>query len=204
MTEPVRMQLDSGDAPFTRDAPERPALANRNGAPVVIKKSAPFEVRLSQFLWIVSFAVGGFAVVYLFVIRQDLLPLIADLVETVDKGRSEDTYESAADILFWTVFAVSLAMLLAQITLLVSFLNRKPQVRWWQLATLAVQATLVLLSPEWVALGEKGSWVQPLLAAQAALVLLALLLSILPRALAWSARRVDVRRGPEAPRGADL
>lgn len=178
-------------------SPSRPSLTSENGAPVLVKATPPFSIRLTQLLWILSFAVGGFTTVYYFIVRKELLPEIAKVAESVTKGRSEETYDAAADIVFWVLFAVIVGVLLIQITLLVSFMNRRPQVRWWQLLTLGVQALLVLLSPEWVALGAQGKPLQPLLAAQAALVLLALLFSVFPKAIAWSARRFDVRRGPE-------
>lgn len=185
-------------APYSaRQLPARPPLASPNAAPVLVKATPPFAIRLAQLLWIASFALGGFTVVYLFVIRQSLLPLITDVARTVTPGRSDATYESAASIVFWVVFAALISVLFLQITLLVSFMGRRPQIRWWQLLTLGILALLVVLSPEWVALGPEGAPVQPLLAAQSGLVLLALLSSILPPAVAWSARRFDVRRGPE-------
>lgn len=171
---------------------------------MLVKLTPPFSVRLCQFLWILSFAVGGFTTVYFFVIRTELLPLMADRAREVTPDRADATYEAAADIVFWVVFAIIVGTLLVQITLLVSFMGRRPQIRWWQLLTLGVQALLVVLSPGWVALGEKGAPLQPLLAGQAALVLLALLFGVLPRAIAWSARRHDVRRGPEATPRPDL
>ena len=187
-----------------RDAPERPPLANPNEAPVLVKLTPPFSVRVSLFLWIVSFAVGAFTTVYFFVIRTDLLPLIAEVAATVTEGRNQATYDTAADIIYWVVFGFIVATLFTQVTLLVSFMGRRPNIRWWQLATLAIQLIVLVLSPEWVALGPQGAALPALLAAQAALVLLALLFSILPRAIAWSARRYDVRRGPQGPNGGDF
>ena len=162
-----------------------------------MKLTPPFSVRMSQLFWILSFAIGGFTAVYFFIIRQEQLPLIADLVREVAEGRSDETYDAAADILFWIVFGVMVGVLLIQITLLVSFMSRRPHVRWWQLATLGVQVILLLLSTEWVAIGERRDSLLFLLAAQAGLVLLALLCSIMPKAIAWSARQHDVRRGHE-------
>lgn len=185
-------------------APARPPLDSPNAPPVLVKLTPPFSVRMSQLLWILSFAVGGFTTVYFFVIREELLPLIADVARGVSPGRADETYDSTADIVFWVVFAIIVGTLLVQVTLLVSFMARRPHIRWWQLLTCGLQAMLVLLSPEWVALGEQGSPLQPLLAAQAGLVLLALLCGILPRAIAWSARRHDIRRGPQTPTGSDL
>lgn len=191
-------------SPPKREAPQRPLVRGANEAPVLVKVPPPFSIRLSQFFWIMSFAVGGFTVVYFFIIRQDLLPLIADVAKGVTEGRDEATYKSAADIIFWIVFAALVAILLTQIVLMVSFMGRRPGTRWWQLATLVVQALVVALSPEWVALGQQGQPLPPLLTAQTALVLLALLAGVLPRAIAWTARQHDVRRGPEAPAGTDF
>lgn len=187
-----------------RGAPVRPSTTGGDSAPVLVKATPPFEVRLSQFFWIVSFAVGAFAVVFLFVVREELLPLIEDVARGVADGRSDETYTAAADILFWIVFGTLVAVLLAQITLLVSFNSRRPNVRWWQLATLALLALLVVLSPEWVALGSHGAQFRAMIAAEAGLVVLALLCSILPRAMKWTARRIDVRRGGIAPQHPDI
>jgi hypothetical protein len=162
---------------------------------VLVRLTPPFSVRVSQFFWILSFAIGAFSVVYLFVIRQEQLPLIADVARSVTEGRTDETYDAAADIVFWIVFGVMVGVLMVQVTLLVAFMSRRPHIRWWQLATLGAQVILLLLSVEWVAIGKRGEPLQLLLAAQAGLVLLALLASVLPKAIAWSARQHDVRRG---------
>jgi hypothetical protein len=188
-----------------RQAPERPPTTSPNVPPVLVKLTPPFSVRMSQLFWILSFAVGGFTTVYFFIIRQELLPLVADRVREVVEGRSDETYDTGADIVFWVVFGTMVAVLLIQITLLVSFMGRRPRVRWWQLATLGVQLILLLLSMEWVALGERRESLVLLLAAQAGLVLLALLFSVFPKAITWSARQHDVvRRGHEGVVGSDL
>jgi len=165
---------------------------------VIVKLTPPFSVRLSQLCWILSFAVGAFAIVYMFVIRETQLPLMADVVRRVSEGRSDETYQTAADIIFWSVFGILVAVLLTQVTLLVSFMSRRPHVRWWQLGTLLLQLLVVLLASEVVTIGERGEPLLPVLAAQCGLVALALLVSALPRAIAWSARRHDVRHGPES------
>ena len=187
--------------PSARDAPARPPTGSPNAPPVLVKLTPPLSVRMSQLFWILSFAVGGFTAIYFFIIRQEQLPLIADLVRGVAEGRSDETYDTAADIVFWIVFGVMVGVLLVQITLLVSFMSRRPHMRWWQLATLGVQLVLLLLSTEWVALGERRDSLLFLLAAQAGLVLIALLFSTLPKAIRWSARQHDVRRGHEGAVG---
>jgi hypothetical protein len=164
---------------------------------VLTKLPPPFTVRLSQFLWVLSLLTGGVAVVYLFVIREDQVPLITDVVKGVAEGRSEETYTAAADILFWSVFAVAVTLLLIQIVLLVSFSNRKPNARWWQLATVAGQIGLFLLSSEFFATGEHGPVLRQVLLLQWSLALLALLFSSFRGALQWTARKYDVRRAGE-------
>jgi len=185
----------SGAAAAPRSAPARPTLANPNAAPVIVKRPPPFFIRLSQLLWVASFAAGGAAVVYFFIVRKTQLPLIADAIRAVDDSRTDSTYESAADIVFWSVFAVMLTLLLIQITLLVSFTSRRPRVRWWQLATWVVQALLYLLAADLVGGGTDGELLRQLLVAQCGLVLLALLSSTTAGGIAWSVRQHDVRRG---------
>jgi hypothetical protein len=164
-------------------------------APVLVKQPPPLSVRLSQLLWVLSFVAGTIAVVYFFIIRQDQLPLIEEAIRKVDATRGDETYTSAANIVYWSVFAVMVTILLTQITLLVSFMNRREHARWWQLATLIVQAGLFALGLELVSGGDKGVVLRQSLTAQCGLVLLALLISTLPGAIAWTARQHDVRRG---------
>lgn len=182
--------------PQKREAPARPPLASPNAAPVVARVSPPASVRFAQLLWILSFFVGGFAVVYFFIIREKELPLIAEAVRSRVEGRSDESYDTAADIIFWSVFGIMVALLMVQIVLLVSFMGRRPGIRWWQLATFITQAVLLVLSLELIASGTDGEFLRQLVIIELALVLLALLISTLPGALAWTARGVDIRRGP--------
>lgn len=184
-----------------REAPSRPPLASPNAPPVVAKVPPPASVRFAQLCWVLSFAVGGFCVVYYFIIREQQLPIIAGVVRGVTEGRSNETYDTASDIVFWSVFAVMVSVLIVQITLLVSFMSRRPGVRWWQLATFIVQAILLAISLELVATDGDGQVLRQLLPLQCGLVLLGLLVSTLPAAIAWSARRVDVKRGFSGPVG---
>ena len=189
----------------TPPVPTRPPLTGKEGAPVLVKLPAPFVVRLSQVAWALSLIMGAAAVVYLVVIRQAQLPDIADMVRGVDATRADDTYELAADIIFWSAFGVLVAIIALQITFQVSFANRRPNVRWWLFGTLVVQAGVCLLAGELVAVGDRGIPLNRLLQAQLALAAIGLLLSVLPPALKWSARRVDVRRsGAGVDVGGDL
>jgi drug/metabolite transporter (DMT)-like permease len=113
----------------------------------------------------------------------------------VQPGRAHATYESAAQILFWCVFGGMIVVVLAQIALFVSFGNRRPNVRWWLFATLFLQGVVLIFAHEFLAFGDRGRPLELLLAGQYAFVILALLLSLLPPALRWSARRYDIRRG---------
>lgn len=193
----------AGAAP-ARTAPARPTLVNPNSAPVLVKLTPPFSVRLSLFLWILSFALGAFAIIYFFVIRETQLPLIVDAVRGVTEGRSDETYDTAADIVFWGVFGGYVAILLTQITLLVSFMSRRPQIRWWLFGTVILQGALTVLARELVTQGDQGGQLAWMWIAQTGLAALALLISVLPKAMAWSARRHDVRRSEIVVSGGDF
>lgn len=189
-------------APTRASAPDRPSLTGKDAAPVLVKLPPPVLVRISQAAWLTSLLAGGVAIVYLFVIRQAQLPDIAALVRTVDGSRADATYATTADILFWSVFTPLVAIVLAQIAMQVSFANRRPNVRWWQFGSILFQGGVLLIARELVVFGDRGLPLERILLVQLALAVLGLLISLLPTALRWTARRHDIRRaGPVAPAG---
>jgi len=199
VTPPPAAPPRGGTPPRERSAPpERPPTSSPNAAPVLAKLPPPFTVRLSQFLWVLSLLTGAIAVVYLFVIRKDQIPLLTEVVKGVVEGRSDETYTTAADIVYWCFFGTLLTLLLVQVVLMVSFSNRKPRVRWWQLATVIGQIGLFALSAEFFAEGPQGPVLRQVLLAEWALALLALLFSSFRSALQWTARRHDIRRAGES------
>lgn len=187
-----------------QERPPRPPVRSANLPPVIVRQPPPLSVRLSQLLWALSFAAGGIGVVYFFAIRQDQLPLIADAIRAVDGTRADATYTSAADIVYWSAFATMVTLLLVQITLLVSFMSRREGIRWWQLATLIAQSLLYAVALELVGGGDTGVLLRQILTAQSGLVLLALVMSTFPAAIAWTARQHDVRRGTAGSSTPDL
>lgn len=197
---------DSSERPATPERPappQRPSLVSDNAPPVLAKLTPPFSIRMCQLLWILSFVVGAFCIVYFFIIRKAQLPLIADIVREVEPSRDEQTYTVAADIIYWSIFGILVAVLLVQITLLVSFMSRRPNIRWWQLLTLCLLFLIFALALDTVLRGEQAQPLRYLLPAQCGLVALALLASVLPGAIAWSARQRDVVRR-DAGGGADF
>lgn len=186
-----------GELPVKESAerPARPSLENPNPAPVLIKQPPPFTVRIAQVLWALSFVVGTLAIVLLFVGREDYLPLIVGAIQDVDQTRAEATYDSAANTVFWSTFGILVTVLLVQITLLVSFMNRRRGARWWQFATVVAQLVVITLMTQLVARGEDGLSLRQMTSGQVGLALLALLMSVFPGAIAWTARQHDVRRG---------
>ena len=142
-----------------------------------------------------SFLAGTVAVGFLVAIREEQLPQIADAVREVNATRAEETYTSAAEIVYWSAFGIMVTLLLVQITLLVSFMNRRKSTRWWQFGTVAVQFLLFLVIAEMVARGDQGASLRQLMTAQVGPALLAMLMSVFPGAIAWTARQHDIRRG---------
>lgn len=186
----------------TGSAPGRPSLTGKDAAPVLVKLPPPVVVRISQVAWLTSLLAGGVAIVYLFVIRQAQLPEIADLVRAVDGSRADATYTTTADIIFWSIFTPLVAIVLAQVAMQVSFANRRPNVRWWQFGSILFQGGVFLLAREMVVFGDRGLPLERILLIQLGLAVFGLLISLLPPALRWTARRHDIRRGePVAPSG---
>lgn len=178
-----------------RDRPERPGLRNTVAAPVIVKQPPPLSVRVSQLAWALSLVAGGAMVVYYFVIREDLFPLIVEAARAVDGSRVDETYTSVADTIYWSFFALFVALILVQLTLLVSFANRRNGARWWQLATVIALAALYAVVHQLVGDGEHGVGLRQLGTAQVGLAILGLLVGAFPGAIAWTARKYDVRDG---------
>jgi hypothetical protein len=194
----IAAEREAAEAALTRQAPARPATGSPAGAPVIVKRRPPFTVALSQFFWIVSVLVGAGAVVYLFIIRNAHVDDMVTMVREVDATRADETYRSVADIISWSLFGVLVAILLVQVTALVSYAGRRPGTRWWMLGTLVVQIGVLFAARELVAFGTRGTPIAVLLALQIGFVLAGLLFSVLPPAMRWTARGHDV-----APHRAD-
>ncbi len=202
--QPPVAAADRGGAGAPPQAPARPTLAGKAAAPVLVKLAPPVSVRLAQLGWVLSLVTGAVAVVYLFIIRETQLPEMTEAIKAVDGTRAEETYSTAAEILYWTAFGILAVVLLVQVTCLVSFNNRRPRARWWQFGSVMVLGIALIGIRELVAVGERGLPLTRLLALQVGLALLALAFSVLPPALKWSARRHDVRAVSPGVGGADL
>lgn len=194
MTKNVAPPVPTAAAKTVSARPERPSLRSTNPAPVLVKEPPPFVVRISEFLWALSLLAGGITVVYFFVERQAFLDAISAFVKTVDDSRKQATYEAAAELIHWFAFAFIICLLLVQITQLVSFVNRRPGTRWWQLGTLLVQVGLYALLGQFLGDITQAQQLRQLVLAQTGLATLALLMSTLRSALAWTAKRYDVGR----------
>ncbi len=161
----------------------------------------PSLVRLSQLAWMAGMGVTGFMIVYMFIIRETQLPLLTDLIRAIDDTRAEETYATAADIIFWTLFGTLVVLAVTQIIMLMSMMNRRPGARWWQVGSLVVQTVAVGAVSEFLGSGERGELLRQAGPLGLGLGVLGLLISLLPPVLRWSAARVDVRRGPLGPSG---
>lgn len=179
--------------------PERPALTSSNLPPVVERKPPPITVRLCQLAWIFSIVIGAFAIVYAFIIRESQLPLLNDTIRKINDARADETYDLIADILFWALFGALVVVVMMNIIFLMSFMNRRPSIRWWQFTSILLLSFVVAMAFELLGKGERGLLLRQVLLVMLGLAVLALLLSLLPPVLRWSRARIDVRRGPIGP-----
>jgi hypothetical protein len=93
---------------------------------------------------------------------------------------------------------------LAQVTMLVSFSNRRPNTRWWLLGTVLVQALAFLACRELIAIGPRGVPLVQIQLLALGLAVLGLLFAALPGALRWTARKHDVGRAAGGTSAGDL
>jgi len=203
----VSSQPDSSPAApeHGRTAPERPPLVKASSAPVVDNRPPPILARLSQIAWVGSIGFTGFMIVYMFIIRETQLPLLAALIRGIDDSRADETYDTATDIIFWTLFGTLVVLVVVQIIMLMSMMNRRPGARWWQTSSLALQTVAVGAVAEFLGEGERGQLLGQAGPVALGLGVAGLLISLLPPVLRWSAARIDVRRGPLGPsRGSDF
>ena len=201
---------DSSDAPAGpqlrtgRARPERPSLETSNHAPVVARVPPPLATRLAEALWISGLAAGALTAAYFFITRDDELSHIRDRVLAVDPDRATETLESTADIIFWSLFGVVLALVLIQLWAAVAFANRRPRARAWLGGTLVALGVVCVIGLEFLRRDDAALPLRVLVLAYVGLLTLALLVSLVPSSRRWTRRRVDVRRGPATTGGADL
>lgn len=201
MTSDLARREDRGGVPAerlastARSAPPRPALTGKESAPIIVKRPPPVSVGIAVIILVLSLVAGAVGVVYLFIIRETQLAEIVDAIKAVDSERADETYQLAADIIYWALFGGLAAIMLMQITFIVSFTNRRTRARWMIFASLLVLTALYVPAHEVVAVGERGAPLQQVLLLQLALGALGLAITLLPPALQWTARRHDVRGG---------
>jgi len=190
--------------PSARTRPERPTLDSVNHAPVVARVPPPFTVRVAQLFWVLSIAVGALAVVYTFIVRTEQVELLTERVRAMAQDRPDATLESAADIVFWCLFGSLVVVVLVQIVSGVSFSSRRRGARWWMLGAVLLLGLVLGFGFEFTEPGTDGAPLPLVIAGQGGLGVIALLFAVLPPAIRWSARGVDVRRGPASFDGGDL
>ena len=168
---------------------------------MVDNRPPPILARLSQIAWVASIGFTGFMIVYMFIIRETQLPLLTDLIRGIDDTRAQETYATATDIIFWSLFGTLVVLAVAQIIMLMSLMNRRPGARWWQIASLVLQTVAVGAVAEFLGSGERGELLRQAGPLALGLGVVGLLISLLPPVLRWSAAHIDVRRGPLGPSG---
>ena len=153
--------------------------------PVLRKIPVPKVVKAARTLWILSFVLGGAAVLIAFVSRE---PLIAELTETIGRlapGYSEEDVSALVGLVYWSSIA-GLGLVIAIEAILLAFLmNRRGGARWLQLPVLVLQAGVVVVASAFITVGEWGGVVELLLLAGLLLALAGWILCILPPAHRW-------------------
>ena len=201
MSDKPDVTSNNGGAVGKHAAPERPPVVKVSSAPVVDHRPPPFLARLSQILWVFGIGLTAFTIVYMFIIRESQLELLIDLIRAIDDTRADETYATTADIIYWSLFGVLVLVVVMQLVMVMSMMNRRPGARWWLFGLLVVQTVVIGAIGQFLGGGERGELLQQVGTPTLALGGVGLLISLLPPVLRWSAARVDVRRGPIGPSG---
>ncbi|WP_448809648.1 hypothetical protein [Agromyces bauzanensis] len=172
---------DDDDAP----PPPRPALSDETKPPVVRPVPTPGVVKTARTLWLLSFVLGGAAIFIAFLSREALVDELTAQLGRLAPGYDADEVASLVDVVYWSSVAGLALVIMIEGVLLGSLMNRRGGARWLQVIVLMVHAGAVLVGSAFLAVGDRGVFVAPLLAAAFVVALTAWVLCLLPAANRW-------------------
>ena len=147
--------------------------------PIVLTRT----MRVSRALWFLSFVAGVVVLAAAFLNRQLQLGNLRTLVQESAPERAESTVDAVANVLFWGTLGALTAVILFQIILLRTMLNRRGAARLGLAALILLDLVVAVVAATFLAEpGIEGVVFTSFLIAQVALAVLALAVSFLPGA----------------------
>ncbi|WP_134323394.1 hypothetical protein [Cumulibacter soli] len=173
----------------TEPSPPRPAMSGGSIPPIVPETPYTRTVQTVRALWLLSFAFGTAAALFAAFSAKGRLTALREYIPTLRSGYDEATISTAASILFWSVTAMCVALIVVQALVLVRLLRGRFRPRWWLLVLVAAQCVLVVLVHRLVAVDRDGLLITLLALAQLTIALIAAIGGVCPGTKRWLVTR---------------
>jgi hypothetical protein len=185
--QPEQAQPQAPPLPDTAPSrPPRPDMSDITPPPVVQRLEPTAAVKVSGTLWIVSFAAGLIATLFVFISRHDQLQRIRELVTGLEPKEDVEVLGSLTSLLFWGSLGALVLIIAIEALLVHLMMRRHGRTRWAMLAVLFLHSGVLLVADTLVvASGAEGIYVRLLLVGQLTLAGAGLVISMLPAASAW-------------------
>lgn len=165
--------------------------------PLPIEPTGP--VKAARSLWIISFAVGLLAAVFVFLARNAQVERLRQLVTDLQPDRNAETLRAVATFVVWGSLGALVLLIVVEALLLRVMMRRHGGARWALLIVLLIHgAVAVLADAIVVAPTDEGVYVRILLGAQLLLAVAGLVVSMLPGARRWFRAEHKARGRPLA------
>ena len=166
--------------------PPRPQMSDLTPAPIVRSVGPSGAIKVARILWLLSFAVGLLAVVFVFLSGNAQIGRLRDTVKDLKPDQTAETLKAVATVVFWGSLGAVILVIVIETFLLLLMMRGRRGARWALLFLVTMQAaTGVLATAFLVSPGGEGNAVFLLLAAALVLASAALVAGAVPGANAW-------------------
>ena len=173
--------------------PARPPMSDDSKPPVLRKIPVPRVVRIARTFWILSFVLGGAAVLITFLSHGSITAELTTTLVRLTPGYSEDEVATFVDVVYWSSIAGLGLVIMSEAILLAFILNRRGGARWWQLLVLVLHVVVVVVALAFIAIGDWGTLVALLLLAGLALAVTGWVLCLVGPAGRWFRLKDEVQ-----------
>lgn len=173
--------------------PARPPMSDDSKPPVLRKIPMPRVIRIARTFWILSFVLGGAAVLITFLSHGSITAELTTTLVRLTPGYTEDEVATFVDVVYWSSIAGLGLVITSEAILLAFILNRRGGARWWQLLVLVLHVVVVVVALAFIAIGAWGTLVALLLVAGLALAVIGWVLCLLGPAGRWFRLKDEVQ-----------
>lgn len=173
--------------------PARPVMSNRSGPPISRRSPPPRSIRAARVAWLTSFALGGIGVLVAFLSRTSVTAELTREITRLAPSRDEISIDSLVAGIYRACMAGLGLVIAIEAILLTAMLKQRTGARWAQLALLFLHAGVALVASAFLAVGDWGELIEPLIIAGFLAALAGWLLSLVPAARRWFRMRDETQ-----------